>query len=80
MRLNEAIRGSGLKIEGVAFPRSVDDLRLPLELAASSRTSHSISARHPPPPIEDCLPCSTGGCGWPKMRAFRCSSKRIETG
>lgn len=36
-RLNEAIRGSVLKIEGVCFPRSVDDLRLPLELAADSR-------------------------------------------
>lgn len=40
VRLNEAIRGSGLKIEGVCFPHSVEDLRLPLELAAEFPVSH----------------------------------------
>lgn len=61
VRLNEAIRGSGLKIEGVCFPRSVDDLRLPLELAAEFPTSHinlqpDIRLRR----IEDCLPLLDG--------------------
>jgi len=40
IRLNDAIRDPGLKIEGVCFPRNVEDLRLPLELAAEFPVSH----------------------------------------
>ncbi|WP_411756286.1 sugar phosphate isomerase/epimerase, partial [Sinorhizobium meliloti] len=56
-----AIRGSGLKIEGVCFPHSVEDLRLPLELAAEFPVSHinlqpGIRFRL----VEDCLPLLDG--------------------
>ncbi|AOF93993.1 sugar phosphate isomerase/epimerase [Sinorhizobium sp. RAC02] len=60
-RLNEGIVGTGLKIEGVCFPRAVDDLRLPLELAAEYPVSHinlqpDIRLRR----VEDCLPLLDG--------------------
>jgi hypothetical protein len=60
-RLNEAMRGTGLKIEGVCFPRAVDDLRLPLELAAEYPVKHinlqpDIRLRR----IDDCLPLLDG--------------------
>ncbi|WP_156932767.1 sugar phosphate isomerase/epimerase [Rhizobium sp. IBUN] len=59
--LNEAIRGRGLKIEGVCFPRSVEDLRLPLELAAEFPVTHinlqpNVRLRR----VEDCLPLLDG--------------------
>ncbi len=59
--LNDAIRGAGLRIEGVCFPRSVDDLRLPLELAAEFPVSHinlqpDVRLRR----VEDCLPLLDG--------------------
>lgn len=59
--LNEAIRGGGLKIEGVCFPRSVEDLRLPLELAAEFPVTHinlqpDVRLRR----VEDCLPLLDG--------------------
>ena len=59
--LNETIRGSGLKIEAVCFPRSVEDLRLPLELAAAFPVSHinlqpDIRLRR----VEACLPLLDG--------------------
>lgn len=59
--LNDAIRGTGLRIEGVCFPRSVDDLRLPLELAAEFPVSHinlqpDVRLRR----VEDCLPLLDG--------------------
>lgn len=59
--LNEAIRGRGLKIEGVCFPRSVEDLRLPLELAAEFPVTHinlqpDVRLRR----VEDCLPLLDG--------------------
>lgn len=59
--LNDTIQGTGLKIEGVCFPRSVDDLRLPLELAAEFPVSHinlqpDVRLRR----IEDCLPMLDG--------------------
>ncbi len=55
--LNEAIRGRELKIEGVCFPRSVEDLRLPLELAAEFPVTHinlqpDVRLRR----VDDCLP------------------------
>lgn len=60
-RLNEAIRGRGLKVEGVCFPRSVEDLRLPLELAAEFPVSHinlqpDVRLRR----VEACLPLLDG--------------------
>ncbi|MBB2794002.1 UNVERIFIED_ORG: hypothetical protein GGD58_002866 [Rhizobium pisi] len=59
--LNETIRDSGLKIEAVCFPRSVEDLRLPLELAAAFPVSHinlqpDIRLRR----VEACLPLLDG--------------------
>ncbi|NMN71464.1 sugar phosphate isomerase/epimerase [Rhizobium sp. 57MFTsu3.2] len=59
--LNEAIRGRGLKIEGVCFPRSVEDLRLSLELAAEFPVTHinlqpDVRLRR----VEDCLPLLDG--------------------
>jgi hypothetical protein len=56
VRLNETIRGTGLKVEGVCFPRTVEDLRLPLELASEFPVSHinlqpDIRLRR----VEDCL-------------------------
>lgn len=60
-RLNNAIRGTGLKVEGVCFPRTVEDLRLTLELAAEFPVSHidlqpDVRLRH----VEDCLPILDG--------------------
>ena len=59
--LNDTIQGMGLRIEGVCFPRSVDDLRLPLELAAEFPVSHinlqpDVRLRR----VEDCLPLLDG--------------------
>lgn len=59
--LNDAIRGTGLRSEGVCFPRSVDDLCLPLELAAEFPVSHinlqpDVRLRR----VEDCLPLLDG--------------------
>jgi hypothetical protein len=59
--LDETLRGTGLKIEGVCFPRTIDDLRLPLELAAEFAVSHinlqpDVRLRR----IEDCLPLLDG--------------------
>lgn len=59
--LNETLRGSGLKIEAVCFPRSVEDLRPPLELAAAFPVSHinlqpDIRLRR----VEACLPLLDG--------------------
>lgn len=67
VRLNEAIRGTGLKIEGVCFPRSVEDLRLSLELAAAFPVSHinlqpDVRLRR----VEDCLPLLDG---WMRLAA-----------
>ena len=45
VRLNEAIRGTGLKIEGVCFPRTVEDLRLTLELATHPERLAAIKAK-----------------------------------
>ncbi|MGE6782060.1 sugar phosphate isomerase/epimerase family protein [Ensifer adhaerens] len=59
--LNEAIRGTGLKIEGVCFPRSVEDLRLTLELAKEFPVSHiDLQADIRPRRVEDCLPVLDG--------------------
>ncbi|WP_183880685.1 sugar phosphate isomerase/epimerase [Rhizobium sp. BK512] len=59
--LNDAIRGTGLKIEAVCFPRTVEDLRLPLELASEFPVNHinlqpDIRLRR----VEDCLPILDG--------------------
>ncbi len=61
LQLHETIQGTGLKIEGVCFPRSVEDLRLPLELATEFPVTHidlqpDIRLRR----IEDCLPLLDG--------------------
>jgi len=59
--LNEAIRGTGLKIEGVCFPRCVEDLRVPLELAAEFPVSHiDLQPDIRPRRVEDCLPLLDG--------------------
>ncbi|WP_141679325.1 sugar phosphate isomerase/epimerase family protein [Ensifer adhaerens] len=61
VRLNEAIRGTGLKIEGVCFPRSVEDLRPTLELASEFPVSHiDLQADVRPRRVEDCLPLLDG--------------------
>nr|WP_164924020.1 sugar phosphate isomerase/epimerase [Sinorhizobium fredii] len=61
LRLDETIRGTGLKIEGVCFPRSVEDLRLPLELAAEFPVSHiNLQPDIRPRRVEDCLPLLDG--------------------
>ncbi len=59
--LNDAIRSTGLKIEAVCFPRTVEDLRLPLELASEFPVNHinlqpDIRLRR----VEDCLPILDG--------------------
>jgi hypothetical protein len=59
--IDEAIRGTALKIEGVCFPRTVEDLILPLELAAEFSVSHinlqpDVRLRR----VEDCLPLLDG--------------------
>lgn len=61
VRLNETVRGTGLKVEGVCFPRTVEDLRLPLDLASEFPVSHinlqpDIRLRR----VEDCLPLLDG--------------------
>lgn len=61
VRLNEAIRGTGLKVEGVCFPRTVDDLRLPLQLASEFCVSHiNLQPDVRPRRIEECLPLLDG--------------------
>lgn len=59
--LNRAIAGTGLRLEGVCFPRSVDDLRLPLDLAADHPVTHiNLQPDTRPRRIEDCLPLLDG--------------------
>ncbi|RFB91486.1 xylose isomerase [Rhizobium leguminosarum bv. trifolii] len=59
--LNEAIRGTGLKIEAVCFPRCVEDLYLPLELAAEFPVSHiNLQPDIRPRRIDACLPLLDG--------------------
>lgn len=75
--LNEAIRGRGLKIEGVCFPRSVEDLRLPLELAAEFPVTHinlqpDLRLRR----VDDCLPLLDG---WMRLAQDAGISVFIET-
>ncbi|MBY3598853.1 sugar phosphate isomerase/epimerase family protein [Rhizobium bangladeshense] len=61
IRLNQAIQGTGLKIEAVCFPRCVEDLRLPLELAAAFPVSHiNLQPDIRPRRIDDCLPLLDG--------------------
>ncbi|MEI2297132.1 sugar phosphate isomerase/epimerase [Ensifer sp. MJa1] len=61
VRLNDAIRGTGLKIEGVCFPRTVEDLCLTLELASEFPVSHiDLQADIRPRRVEDCLPLLDG--------------------
>lgn len=59
--LDRALAGTGLGIEGVCFPRTVEDLRLPLELAAEYPVRHlnlqpDVRLRR----VEDCLPLLDG--------------------
>ncbi|WP_139108392.1 MULTISPECIES: sugar phosphate isomerase/epimerase [unclassified Ensifer] len=55
--LNAVIRGTGLKVEGVCFPRSVEDLRLTLELASEFPVSHiDLQADVRLRRVQDCLP------------------------
>ncbi|HEV7304739.1 sugar phosphate isomerase/epimerase [Ensifer sp.] len=61
VRLNRAIRGTGLKIEGVCFPRTVEDLRLTVELASEFPVSHiDLQADIRPRRVEECLPLLDG--------------------
>jgi len=61
LRLHEAISGTGLRIEGVCFPRNVDDLRHTLELAQEFPVSHiDLQADIRPRRVEDCLPLLDG--------------------
>ncbi|MBS0258888.1 MAG: sugar phosphate isomerase/epimerase [Proteobacteria bacterium] len=60
-RLNRAIRGTGLRIEGVCFPRSIEDLRHTLALAQEFPVSHiDLQADIRPRRVEDCLPLLDG--------------------
>ncbi|PYE41264.1 hypothetical protein DFI02_11227 [Rhizobium sp. PP-F2F-G20b] len=59
--LNQTIERTALKIEGVCFPKTVEDLILPLELAVEYPVSHinlqpDIRLRR----VEDCLPLIDG--------------------
>ncbi|WP_428424100.1 sugar phosphate isomerase/epimerase family protein [Pararhizobium sp.] len=59
--IDAAIRDTALKIEGVCFPRTVEDLILPLELATEFPVSHinlqpDVRLRR----VEDCLPLLDG--------------------
>lgn len=59
--LDRALAGTGLGIEGVCFPRTVDDLRLPLELAAAYPVRHlNLQPDIRPRRVEDCLPLLDG--------------------
>ena len=65
VRLDRALAGTGLGIEGVCFPRTVEDLRRPLELAAEYPVRHlnlqpDIRLRR----VADCLPLLDG---WLRM-------------
>jgi len=67
VRLNDAIRGTNLKIEAVCFPRSVEDLRLPLDLAAEFPVSHiNLQPDIRPRCVEACLPILDG---WMRLAA-----------
>ncbi|OWV74366.1 xylose isomerase [Rhizobium sp. R339] len=60
-RLNDAICGTGLKIEGTCFPRSVEDLHLPLELAGEFPVSHiNLQPDIRPRRVANCLPLLDG--------------------
>lgn len=60
-RLSAAIRGTGLRIEGVCFPRNVEDLRLTLELASKYPVTHiDLQADVRPRRVKDCLPLLDG--------------------
>lgn len=60
-RLNRAIAGTGLLIEGVCFPRSVDDLALPLSLAGDHPVAHlNLQPDIRPRRVGDCLPLLDG--------------------
>ncbi|EJC79850.1 hypothetical protein Rleg4DRAFT_1452 [Rhizobium leguminosarum bv. trifolii WSM2297] len=75
--LNQAIRGTGLKVEGVCFPRCVDDLRLPLELAAEFPVSHiNLQPDIRPRRIDACLPLVDG---WMRLAGDACIPVFIET-
>lgn len=51
------IEGTGLGVEGVCFPRTVEDLRLPLELARDHPVSHiNLQPDIRPRRLADCLP------------------------
>lgn len=59
--LDRALAGTGLGIEGVCFPRSIDDLRLPLDLASEFPVSHiNLQPDIRPRRIDDCLPLLDG--------------------
>lgn len=77
VRLNETIRGTGLKIEGVCFPRTVEDLRLTLELASEFPVSHiDLQADVRPRRVDDCLPLLDG---WMRLAEKAGVSVYIET-
>lgn len=60
-RLTRAIAGTGLRVEGVCFPRSVGDLALPLALAADHPVAHlNLQPDIRPRRVADCLPLLDG--------------------
>ncbi|MDP5307441.1 sugar phosphate isomerase/epimerase family protein [Paracoccus spongiarum] len=62
--LNAAIAGTGLGIEAVCFPRSVDELRPTLDLAAAFPVSHvNLQPDLRPRRVEECLPLLDGWIG-----------------
>lgn len=60
-RLHRATAGTGLQIEGVCFPRRVEDLALPLALAGDCPVTHlNLQPDIRPRRVEDCLPLLDG--------------------
>lgn len=80
IRLNDAIRGTGLKIEGsvsLAVSRIyICRWNLQRRFRSATSTCNPISARALSRPA---CRLSMAGCGSPKMQAFPYSSKRIAT-
>jgi sugar phosphate isomerase/epimerase len=60
-RTSELARSAGLVVEGMGFPRSIDELKAILEIAAEFPVHHiDIQANVRPRRIEDCMPILEG--------------------
>lgn len=70
--LDRAMAGTGLGIEGVCFPRTVEDLRLPLELARDYPVRHITLQPDARAGSRTACRCSTAGWRWPRQPASPC--------